>query len=122
MTPSLRDAPRDVVPGPWRRLVLGPDSATDRRAYTLCVMERLQDTLRRRDVFVPGSEHWGDLHAALLQGARGEAMRPQICRALCRQDTPEPELHLLTAQLDAAYRRTVANFPTNAAPRACCWG
>jgi TnpA family transposase len=115
--PPLRDAPRDVVPRPWRRLVLGLDTTIDRRAYTLCVMERLQDTLRRRDVFVPGSERWGDPRAALLQGAQWEAMRPQICRALGRHDTAAPELHLLTAQLDAAYRRTVANFPTNAAVR-----
>jgi hypothetical protein len=44
-------------------------------------------------------------------------MRPQVCRALGRRDTPAPELQTLTEQLDAAYRRTVANFPTNAAVR-----
>ncbi len=44
-------------------------------------------------------------------------MRPQVCRALSHHETPEPELQALAQQLDTAYRRTVANFPTNAAVR-----
>jgi len=42
-------------------------------------------------------------------------MRPQVCRALGHPDTAEPALQALTHQLDAAYQRTVAHFPTNAA-------
>ncbi len=39
-------APLDIVPGPWRRLVKPPpDPVPDRRAYTLCLLERLQDNL-----------------------------------------------------------------------------
>ena len=89
----------------------------DRRAYTLCAMERLQDSLRRRDVFVSKSERWGDPRVKLLQGPQWEAVRPQICRALGRSESPEPELHALTQQLDAGYQRTAANFPTNGAVR-----
>jgi len=37
-------------------------------AYTLCVMERLQDRLRRRDVYVEAAERWSDPRAKLLQG------------------------------------------------------
>jgi len=44
-------------------------------------------------------------------------MRPQVCRALGHSESPEPALHALTHQLDEAYQRTVANFPTNAAVR-----
>jgi TnpA family transposase len=84
---------------------------------TLCALERLQDHLRRRDVFVPQSAHWGDPRIKLLQGERWAALRPQVCRALGRSDTPEPELHALAHHLDATYRRTAANFPTNAAVR-----
>lgn len=116
-SPPLQNAPCEVVPRPWRRLVMGVDTAIDRRAYTVCVMECFQDHLRRRDVFVPSSARWGDPRAALLQGVQWEAMRPQVCRALGRHDTPTPELQALTEQLDAAYRRTVANFPTNTAVR-----
>jgi hypothetical protein len=51
--PDMHQAPLDFVPGAWRRVVVPPrQTAVDRRAYTLCAMERLQDSLRRLDVFV----------------------------------------------------------------------
>ena len=114
----MHHAPLDLVPGAWRRLVLPRRQAVaDRRAYTLCMMERLQDSLRRRDVFVRRSERWGDPRVKLLQGPQWETLRPQVCRALSRSESPEPELHALAQQLDTAYQRTAANFPTNAAVR-----
>src|SRR5262249_9529945 len=85
--------------------------------YTLCLMERLQDSLRRRDVFVRRSERWGDPRVRLLQGPQWETLRPQVCRALGRSESPKPELRALAQQLDAAYQRTAANFPTHAAVR-----
>jgi TnpA family transposase len=80
-------------------------------------VERLQDSLRRRDVFVPQSERWGDPRTKLFRGTAWEAVRPQVCRTLGRHLTPTDELNALTAQLDEAYRRTAANLPTNAAVR-----
>src|SRR5712691_4711768 len=116
--PDMPQAPLDVVPRAWRRLVLPPrEPVPDRRAYTLCTMARLHERLKRRDVFVPRSERWGDPRIKLLQGERWAALRPQVCRALGRSETPEPELHALAQHLDEAYRRTAANFPTNAAVR-----
>jgi TnpA family transposase len=116
--PDMHHAPLDLVPGAWRRLVLPRRQAVaDRRAYTLCLMERLQDSLRRRDVFVRRSERWGDPRVKLLQGPQWETLRPQVCRALSRSELPEPELYALAQQLDTAYQRTAANFPTNAAVR-----
>ena len=116
--PDMQPAPLDVVPSAWRRLVKPPQAPVpDRRAYTLCLLERLQDHLRRRDVFVARSDRWGDPRLKLLQGDRWEALRPQVCRALGHPETPEPDLQALAQQLDTAYQRTAANFPTNAAVR-----
>jgi TnpA family transposase len=116
--PNMQQAPLDFVPGAWRRLVRPPhQAAADRRAYTLCALERLQDSLRRRDVFVSRSERWGDPRLKLLQGAQWEGMRPQVCRALGRNESPETELQSLRQQLDVAYHRTATNLPTNAAVR-----
>ena len=116
--PDMQQAPLDIVSRAWRRLVLPRhEPGVDRQAYTLCAMERLQDSLRRRDIFVSKSERWGDPRVKLLQGPQWEAVRSQICRALSRSESPEPALHNLTQQLDAGYQRTVANFPTNAAVR-----
>jgi TnpA family transposase len=116
--PDLQPAPLDLVSGAWRRLVLPRHAhGVDRRAYTLCLVDRLQEGLRRREIFVTRSERWGDPRVKLLQGAQWEAMRPQVCRALGRSESPEPELQALAHQLDLAYQRTAANLPTNAAVR-----
>ena len=115
--PDLCRAPMDIVSRAWRRLVVGPDHQVDRRAYTLCVLECLQDGLRRRDVFVSPSERWDDPRIKLLHGAAWEADRPRVCQILGRQPTAEGELDALAQNLDAAYRRTLTNLPTNTAVR-----
>jgi len=89
----------------------------DRRYYTFCTLERLQDALRRRDVFVAPSERWGDPRAKLLQGAAWAAVRTQVCRTLGRHETPTTELAHLTDELNEAYRRTAEGLPRNAAAR-----
>jgi TnpA family transposase len=115
--PDLSQAPLDVVSRTWRRFVIGPDRTIDRRAYTLCVLHQLQDGLRRRDVFVDGSERWGDPRAKLLQGTEWEAARSQVCLSLGRQATAATELESLRRQLEDAYRRTADNLPANEAVR-----
>ncbi len=80
--PDLRQAPREVVPRPWRRFVFLPRREVNRPAYTLCVLEQLQTHLRRHDLFVTPSDRWGDLRTTLLQGADWEAQRANVCRVL----------------------------------------
>ena len=59
--PDMQQAPLDGIPSAWRRLVKPPREAeVDRRAYTLCTLERLQENLRRRDVFVSRRARWGN--------------------------------------------------------------
>jgi TnpA family transposase len=114
----MQHAPLAFVPTAWRRLVQPRhEPQADRRAYTLCALAGLQESLRRRDVFVSRSERWGDPRVKLLHGAQWETLRPQVCRALGRKESPEPEFHALAQQLDAAYQRTAANFSTNDAVR-----
>ena len=112
-SPHIQSAPRDVITRAWRRYVLPREQQVDRPAYTLCVMERLQEALRRHDVFVSPSERWGDPRAKLLQGAAWDAVRTQVCRTLGRQETPENELASLRQRLQESYLRTAANLPSN---------
>jgi hypothetical protein len=95
--------------------VIGPEGRIDRQLYTFCVLERLQDGLRRRDLFVPASRRWGDPHAKLLQGPAWEKVRSRVCRTLGRSPTAARGTGGLGKQLDEAYRRTANNLPTNSA-------
>jgi TnpA family transposase len=115
--PAMSQAPRGVINRQWRGCVLRTRRQIDRRFYTFCTLERLQDALRRRDIFVAGSERWSDPRAKLLQGHEWRSLRSNICRSLDRSPTPDVELDALSRQLDEAYQRTAENLPTNASVR-----
>jgi TnpA family transposase len=106
-----------VVTPAWRRLVFPGPGEVDRRAYTLCVLERLRDALARHDVFVDKSGHWGDPRAQLLAGSEWEAARSRVCRMLRLSPTADDELAALREELDQAYRRTAERFADNEAIR-----
>jgi TnpA family transposase len=115
--PHMHHAPLDVVSRVWRRYAVNRDTSVNRPAYTLCVIERLQEALRRHDIFVTPSEHWGDPRAKLLQGEAWEGKRAQVCRTLNKSQTPGPDITALQQELDEAYRRVAENLPSNAAVR-----
>lgn len=115
--PDMSQSPMEGLPPSWKRLVIGHDKQVDRHAYTLCMLEQLQDALRRRDVYVAASERWGDPRAKLLQGPVWEASRTRICRTLQRQSDADAELEKLSSLLDEAYQRTAAHLPENNAVR-----
>jgi hypothetical protein len=91
-TAGWQAAPREVITRPWRRYVINRERQVDRSAYTLCVIERLQEALRRHDVFVSPRDRWGDPRAKLLQGEAWESTRAQVCRTLGREITDELSL------------------------------
>jgi TnpA family transposase len=113
--PDMSPAPQALLTPAWKRVVIGPEGRIDRQFYTLCTLERLQDGLKRRDLFVPAGRRWGDPHARLLQGPAWEKARSRVCRTLGRSPTATSELVGLGKQLDDAYRRAANNLPTNSA-------
>lgn len=113
--PDMSKAPQALLTPAWERLVIGPEGQFDRRLYTFCTLERLQDGLRRHDLFAPSSRRWGDPLAKLLQGPAWEKVRKRVCRTLGRSPTATEELENLRRQLDEAYRRTADHLPGNAA-------
>ncbi len=68
--PPMPQAPVDMLPRAWRRVILDDTKQVERQAYTVCVAERLHESLHRRDIFVSKSERWGDPRVKLLQGAQ----------------------------------------------------
>ena len=110
-------APRDVVGKAWHSQVFRDDGAIDLRAYTFCVLDKLQTSLKRRDLFVAPSWRYADPRAGLIDGAEWEATRPIICRTLGLSAQPEPTLTALAHELDSTYRAVAARLPDNHAVR-----
>ena len=115
--PPIDKAPTAIVSAAWKKLVMPEDHTIDRRFYTFCVLERLQDGLSRRDVYASPSERWSDPRAKLLRGSSWESARADVCRMLGLAPTAEAELAELSKQLDDAYRRVAAHLPNNPAFR-----
>lgn len=109
----IDDAPMAIVTGPWKRLCYGKDGHISRQGYTLCVMNKLQDCLRRRDIYVPQSGRWGDPRALLLQGQDWHASRVQVYRSLGHSLNASEAVSALTQQLDTAYRQVAKNLADN---------
>jgi hypothetical protein len=115
--PDLAEAPRTVARRSWKRDILDAQGQVDRRAYTFCTLEALQEHLRRRDVYVLPAERWGDPRARLLSDHAWEQARPRVCRSLGWSPDPGVDLVALAADLDATYRRIVDHLPANEALR-----
>lgn len=103
---SLQEAPRSVISTTWRPLVYDENGDLEREPYTFSVIHELYQQLRRRDIFVMPSERWHDPRQFLLDDARWQKLRPQICRILDRRATAQTELDRLSKQLDEEYRLT----------------
>lgn len=110
----LNNPPLDIVTNPWKRLVYDKDGLVTRRGYTLCFLDKLQDALRRRDIYVENSDRWCDPRKKLLHGSEWQANRIQVCRALGHSTNPREAITDLEAQLDSTYKRVAANFENNA--------
>lgn len=111
----LKDAPQAIIPTLWKRLVFDKEGQVTKRGYTLCFLDKLQDSLRRRDVYVENSDRWGDPRTKLLQGREWLANRTQICRSLGHPLNPKEAIESLTNQLDSTYQQVTANFADNQA-------
>jgi hypothetical protein len=106
----------------WRALVEPEPGRLDRRAYTFCVLDALRDGLRRRDVYLPTSERFGDPRATLLADDAWEASREATCRALGLPRQPEPFLEALAAELDVAWHRAGEDLAAGRSARALARG
>ncbi len=103
----------DIVSNPWKRLVLDKDGRVTKRGYTLCFLDKLQDSLRRRDIYVENSDRWGDPRAKLLQGQEWQSNRIQVCRSLGHPLNAKEAIDALVRQLDTTYHQVAASFDDN---------
>lgn len=113
----LDNPPLGIITNSWKRVVFDAENQVTKRGYTLCFLGKLQDSLRRRDVYVENSDRWSDPRAKLLKGADWKANKIQVCRSLGHPVSPDTAIIRLTQQLDAAYRQVAARFDKNDAVR-----
>ncbi len=110
---TCENAPLEIITKPWKRLVMEADGKINKQAYTLCILEQLQDKLRRRDIYVENCEHWSDPRKKLLSGTEWEQNKLQICRTLGHSIDSEVVVKKLTATLHNAYQQVLKNFSKN---------
>ena len=104
--------PIDFVPKSWEGRVI-KDDQVDRRAWTLCLIDRLRGAIRRRDIFAAPSLRFADPRIGLLDGAAWEAARPTVSRTLGKSQNATDEIDQLSERLDQAFRSVVGNLPKN---------
>jgi hypothetical protein len=113
----IDEAPPAVITRTWRPYVIDKDDHIHLRYYTFCVLLQLRDALRRRSVFVAGSDRWGDIRDKLLSDTTWQKVKIQVCRALGHPTTPETVLAAWETQLEAAYKQVADNLPENTKAR-----
>jgi TnpA family transposase len=113
----LESPPLDIITQPWKRLVFDKQGNVLKQGYTLCLLDKLQDSLKRRDIYVENSDRWGDTRTKLLQGIDWHNNRIQICRLLGHSLAPHDAIIAMTNRLDATYKQVAANFDNNNAIR-----
>lgn len=109
----LEKPPLDIISKSWKRLVFDKDGKVTKRGYVLCFLDKLQDALRRRDVYAENSDRWNDSRSKLLQGEDWEVNRVKVCHLLGRPVKAEDAFEKLTLLLDDTYKRVLANFDKN---------
>jgi len=110
---TLENPPIDIIVTSWKRLVYDKDKQITRPGYTLCFIDKLQDALRRRDVYVKNSDRWGDPREKLLHDKDWLANRTQICRSIGHPLKPQTAIKKISSQLDTSYKQVAANLDKN---------
>ncbi len=88
----------------------------------MCLLERLQDSLRRRDIWLENSDRWGDPRQKFLQGKEWQAQRIAVCRALGHPTDGGNAVKQLATELDETWKTVASRFELNAAVSICHQG
>ncbi|CAD5640132.1 transposase [Escherichia coli] len=115
----LDDAPEHIITGPWKRLVYDAEGRIQRAGYSLCLLERLHDALRRRDIWLENSDRWGDPREKLLQGEEWQTQRIPVCRALGHPVDGRKGVQQLAIQLDETWKAVASRFEKSAEVHIC---
>ena len=108
----LVNPPGEVITGAWISAIKDKEGIL-RKEYTLCTLMKLQDSLRRRDIYVSGSDRWADPRKKLLSNEDWLSRRGQFCRSLGHSIDEQEAIKRLSFELDSTYKKVINNFPAN---------
>jgi len=112
------DAPLGGLTTTWRKLVLkNADDRINPCAYTFWTIERMNEALKRHDIYVDKSERYCDPRAQLLQGEEWESVKPHVLRTLDWPSSADEALQPVSGELDKAYKNTARRWDINTAVR-----
>ena len=95
-----------VVKPDWREAVVDERGRVERIPYELCVLIRLREAIRRREMWIHGARRWGDPETDLPQNF--EQTRETHYAALSKPLDPTTFVQSLQTDLDAALARLSA--------------
>ena len=110
-------APTTGLTAAWRAVIRDEKGRIHPAAYTVWAVYSAWEALRRHDLYHPGSPHYGDPRAQLLQGLAWDAAKPHVLRTLSWSADPAEALAPLEQALDTAYRQTASHWDSNPAVR-----
>src|SRR5450755_4405075 len=102
-----------VVRSDWRSAVVDEQGRVERIPYELCVLTSLRDAIRRREIWVQGSQRWRDPETDLPQDF--EAHREIHYAAISQPLDPTAFIAKLRADLDQALGRLSGALARNTA-------
>jgi len=105
---DIDDAPLAAVTAAWAPVVRPDTVHVDLRGYTLCTLDALRLALKRRDVFVPAADRWGDPRRLLLDQTVWRKTGPGVLRSLDLNGGARRLLDRLGDELDDAYHHAAS--------------
>lgn len=112
----INEAPLDIVNEQWWPVVV-ENKGVNLQYYTFCILLQLRDALRRRALFVKGSERWNDIRNQLIVKEKWPELKPQVAETLGHPIEPAPIIDQLKEQLASAYKQVGDNLPNNTKSR-----
>ena len=94
------------------------DGRIQRAGYSLCLLERLQDALRRRDIWLENSDRWGDPRKNFFRGGMAGAAGSSL-PGIGSPTNGSKASEQLAAQLDETRKTVASRFDRNTAVDIC---
>jgi len=107
------DAPDDIGPPSWRRILRRKDKTLDPAMWDVCLMGAIRDSLRSGDLYLPESRHHVSFWNLVYSEEQWERERKAAYERLGVPASATDALAALREEFEAAVETTAANLDDN---------